>query len=439
MSTLINQALEAHRQGRLDDALMLYEATLRENPLDQMALYGQGVILLSRGDVAGLKLARRAIVMDGSAEFEKGNAADSVARLLLSHKYYEHLRDFLDELELAQIEVHGSQDFRRKIDVPVYLEPTAFDSQLNKDLKRYSPFESTHYVYAIDIVGGCNLRCPSCPVSYSTDLPKGLMKRQQFEAILDKIRQESPDENPEIWLFNWSEPMLHPLIGEFVRVAKGKGFFTFVSTNLNISSRIDDLIKAEPDRLKISLSSLKQDIYSKTHARGDIEQVVQNMGTLSKLREAYGVKTEIWLGHHLYRNTVGETESIKALANQLGFKYGPSPAIIAPIERVMTMLTETSRSLPEIRDQLLYDPTQIQAHMQSRRSGTYDCELRFNMTSIRYDGTLDLCCATTQKLNPKKDVSFMDFTHKEIEALKYHHSFCAQCIKSSLSLAILDQ
>lgn len=439
MSQFLNDALEAHRQGRLDEAIRLYKISLKDNGDDQIALYGLGVTLLSRGDLTGLEFARKALMMSPREGFDVDSAADSIVRALFNHRYYDHLKELLDDLEHALIDVKKSAEIRKKISVPAYLESTIFDTRLSRRLKRYAPIESEHYVYAIDIVGGCNLRCPSCPVSYVKELPKGLMKRDQFESILDKVRNESPDPNPEIWLFNWSEPMLHPQIGEFIRIAKERGFFTFISTNLNISQRVSDLIKAQPDRIKISISSLKQEIYSKTHVRGDIAQVVCNMKTLSKLKDECGAKTEIWLGHHLYRNTVGETESVKALASELGFKYGPSNAIIAPIERVMAMLSEDASNIPEVRDQLLYDPLQIQAYMRARRSGAYDCELRFNMTSIRYDGTLDLCCATTQKIHPLKDVAFLEHSHQEIEALKYENPFCTNCMKCGLSLSVLDQ
>jgi len=56
------------------------------------------------------------------------------------------------------------------------------------------------YMYYIDIVGTCNLRCPSCPVGnylphdfMDLQRPKGFMKLALFEQILDKIKRENSD------------------------------------------------------------------------------------------------------------------------------------------------------------------------------------------------------------------------------------------------------
>ena len=52
--------------------------------------------------------------------------------------------------------------------------------------------------YSVDIVGNCNLRCPSCPVG-NIDLkhtrPKGFILKELFYEIADKIARESGDLN----------------------------------------------------------------------------------------------------------------------------------------------------------------------------------------------------------------------------------------------------
>jgi hypothetical protein len=68
-----------------------------------------------------------------------------------------------------------------------------------------------HYFF-IDVVGTCNLRCPSCAVGNApAQLAKGLMSVATFDKILSKIRAEYSDcGRLFVDLYNWGEPGLHP-------------------------------------------------------------------------------------------------------------------------------------------------------------------------------------------------------------------------------------
>ena len=73
------------------------------------------------------------------------------------------------------------------------------------------------FKYLIDIVGGCNLACPSCPVGNSTEAarPSGAMSVDLFKAIIAKIRADQPRVR-KVALYNWTEPMLHPRLPQFI-------------------------------------------------------------------------------------------------------------------------------------------------------------------------------------------------------------------------------
>src|SRR4029077_12200269 len=75
---------------------------------------------------------------------------------------------------------------------PDYLASEVFDPQLGRSLRRYSAREGDTYIFVIDIVVACNLRCPTCPVGNSPERPKGFMDLALFERIIAKIRQDSP-------------------------------------------------------------------------------------------------------------------------------------------------------------------------------------------------------------------------------------------------------
>ena len=439
MPNTIDQALKLHQLGQVDEALLAYRELLESHPDDPVVLYGFASILLSRGQIAGLTEARKAIFNPKDSTLDRGLAADSLIQLLLQQQYKDHARDFLNDCLSTGLNIPKASHYLKAVTIPEYLDKIAFDHQLGHELERYHPIESSHYVYAIDVVGGCNLRCPTCPVANMAPMPKGLMPLKLYQKILEKIKSESIDSSPDIWLFNWTEPLLHPEIDQFVHATNAMGMTSFISSNLNMGERIENLIRAQPTRLKISLSSLRQSVYSQTHVRGNIKQVIKNLHQLAKWRDHYRSKTQIWVGHHLYKNTLEDQQKIQDLTNQLGFGYAPSPAILAPIEAVMKLIkSPDSDDLNGLRGQFLFDPLAIRESSSKRRSGKKDCELRFNMTTIQFDGNVNLCCATTKPLD-QIPIGFLDHSHQEIESIKYNSAFCKQCMNNSLHLTISDR
>ena len=444
MNTPINQALEKHRLGDLTAALALYEEALKPSPDNALALYGIGFIRLTRGDISGLQFCKRGIIELAHPDLNKALASESVLQTLIHLRHQDAAKEFLQECLNKKIPINNQTYFVDCLKLPTHLAQNRFDEQLQRKLDRYIPMESNRYVYAIDIVGGCNLRCPTCPVANQGNIPKGLMSLELFDDILKKIKHEQPNLNPDIWLFNWGEPLLHPQEDKFVMLTREHGFTSMISSNLNHGGRLESLMKASPDRMKISLSSLDQNIYSKTHARGKIDHVIENLHALAKFRDQYKSATQIWIGHHLYKNTINEQAQIQTLANSLGFGYIPSTAILAPIESVMELMdsqSNGSKSIPvsqEISQQFLYNPLEIRQINARHRSGNKDCELRFNMTTIQFDGQVNLCCGSTQKLG-QQPVSFLDKSFDDIETLKYDSKFCKKCMELNLHLTIPDR
>jgi hypothetical protein len=256
--------------------------------------------------------------------------------------------------------------------------------------------------------------------------------------VLDKIVREHAPHGPDIWLFNWGEPLMHPRVAEFIRAVHAAGLTSMISTNLNHDERIDAVMQANPQRLKVSLSSLDQAHYGQTHARGQIERVKRNLQQLAEARDRHAAATQIWIGHHLYRNTLGEQAAVQALAASLGFGYAPSQAIVAPIETAMALARGEPGVHAPLHDQLLAHPREIQAHMQARRSGRFDCELRFNMTAMDHRAHLGLCCGTTQALDAVP-VSFLELDRGEIERRKYANDFCRRCMAAQMHLTTADR
>ena len=315
-----------------------------------------------------------------------------------------------------------------------YLQPTAFDPNLGRTLRRYSPRESAHYVYAIDVVGTCNLRCPTCPVGNSPDRarPRGTMPVDLFGRILAKLRAECPDPAPEIWMFNWGEPLLHPNLPELIGLVRAAGLSAHLSTNLNIRRGLEAVLAAGPATLKVSLSGISPETYGRTHVGGSIALVRENLRHLRAILDRTKAGTRIWVSHHLYRHNGHETTELARLCAELGFAYAPIPAFYMPLERLAEVLD--GKDNPHDRGivaALPIAPGERQAMIAAQRGGGGDCELRFNQTAINHDGSVALCCAVYDQDN-MLGVGFLDEDFAALERRKYAHPFCGDCIRRNL-------
>ena len=216
-------------------------------------------------------------------------------------------------------------------------------------------------------------------------------------------------------------PLLHPDLPKFISTVKAHGLACHLSTNLNVERGLYEMIKAEPDDLKISLSGFTPESYSQTHARGELMLVKANLYLLRHYMDKCGSKTRVWVGHHLYKGGETQVPAVKALCDELGFEHHPIPAFYQPLERLMDVLG--GHTHPQVLDSLIEHPSVYIPRIRSQQSGRHDCELRFNQTVINHDGSLALCCNVYDNEN-MLNLSFIDTPHAEIEQARYQHPFC---------------
>lgn len=416
---------------RLGEAKSSYQAALQLNPAYTEAHYNLGIIFQKLGQLAEAEASFRTVLginpENVDAHYNLGSVLKELGR---QDEAIACLRQVL-KLKPGNAQVkHLLNDMLREQGLlPDYLEPTVFDAANGRWVKRYFPRESDSFIYSIDVAGTCNLRCPSCPVGNFPDAsrPKGFMDMELFRGIVKKIKREHVAENPKIWLFNWGEPMLHPKLPEMISILKQNHLYVMISTNLNTKKNLAEVIRSAPDEIKISLSAFSQPLYSRTHPKGNIDLVKENMALIRDLIDTSHVSTQVWVGHHLYRHNLQERAEVEQVCKSLGFGYSAIPAFFQPVEKMMSLIEGTlSASDANTVADLVEHPLEVLALKRKRINNDLDCELRFNMTTINHDGGVALCCGVYDYQN-MLGVNFLEASHDEIQALKYRHPFCKKC------------
>lgn len=121
----------------------------------------------------------------------------------------------------------------------------------------------------LEITNICNLDCVFCP---KTDRTKHRMTLEEFESLTDKLQNQIKF----LYFHLMGEPFLHPLLPDFIRIARRKGFVPVLTTNGTLLSKGQSVIDTGPHKIQISLHS--QEGNGKEHPEEYIRQVMAFAG-----------------------------------------------------------------------------------------------------------------------------------------------------------------
>ncbi len=128
----------------------------------------------------------------------------------------------------------------------------------------------------IEITNICNMNCSFC---HGHKRAPRRMSKDEFSFILDKLKEQTK----YIYYHLMGEPLTHPLLSEFIKMAGERGYKSIITTNGTLlKSRGDELISAGVHKVNISLHSF-EDTDDEYHA-----QYVNELATFSKKASEQG-------------------------------------------------------------------------------------------------------------------------------------------------------
>ena len=283
----------------------------------------------------------------------------------------------------------------------------------------------------IDIVGTCNLKCPSCPNGNTPNKnPIGMMDLVTFEKILDKIALEHP--GTTVAIYNWTDQFLHPQIVDFIKVIHVHGLKSLLSSNLNfIPADLKGLAESNSGGITISLSGFTQKVYGIAHKGGDIEIVKENMRKLSAALKEANSSTCVNVYYHKYKHNLDEIKLMEEFAKSLGFGFGADWAYFMPIEGVKKYI---DGNLPEADVKFIETnlALNIKKAMEAAKEFKNEpCLFPSTLLTIDWRGQVQLCCAVYDS-GRFSIGSYLDTPSKIIEERLGHHPFCRECVKNGL-------
>jgi MoaA/NifB/PqqE/SkfB family radical SAM enzyme len=281
---------------------------------------------------------------------------------------------------------------------------------------------------AIDVAGKCNIKCPSCPMGNMENLlPAGYMPAYIYKQVLNKLLLELPL-LMNIDLSSWGEPFMNPELAEIIQMTETMIPCT-VSTNLQISDKLEDVIKAQPSQLIVSTSGYGKS-YEINHAGASWQVFFDNIHLLKELIDKYKPKSQITVLYHLYRNNQQQDlDNLRSLCLKLGLKFSTTWAYLNPYDKILDFCEgrDVGTQAQKVLDVLSWDLMHSLKLSKTEAQDPCLCQRIFPI--INWDLSVSLCHIYYY---PIISNNFLDTPLDEILKLRHTQSQCVICQKHGL-------
>ena len=127
----------------------------------------------------------------------------------------------------------------------------------------------------IEITNTCNLDCHFCP---KHQRKRRQLSAEEFDLLTDKVRGKVCF----LYFHLMGEPLLHPLLPQFITMAREKGFKTVLTSNGTLLHRAMNLLDTLPHKVQLSLHS------HESNARGELSSYMEEVMTFATQAAAKG-------------------------------------------------------------------------------------------------------------------------------------------------------
>jgi MoaA/NifB/PqqE/SkfB family radical SAM enzyme len=294
--------------------------------------------------------------------------------------------------------------------------------------------ELSPYYPTVEISGTCNLRCISCPRGNS-DQPLrrgGFMRAAEYQKVAEKLVREIPFLYL-VDIYMWGEPFLNPDLAAIIKINTELGIATGISSNLNIRKNLEEVMKAAPAQIRISLSGFGKDHYEETHTGGSWDSVMNNLSLVADYVKKYQTGTLVEIYYHVNKNNKAEAKKIRQLCEELGFRFHASISMLFH-DYAMDFMDGNTLCEEAQRGKAIMTVSLEEMIETARDQKEKPCLLKRVVPIINWDLSVLPCCNySSNKIGDALVAkNFLETPLQEIVRQRAHNPLCVKCQGLSL-------
>lgn len=302
--------------------------------------------------------------------------------------------------------------------------------QEDEDFIHYSTLKPRDY--SIDVSGGCNLHCISCPRAAGDPRrpSPGLMSFETFQLVIEKIKREDPFVG-NIQLYQWGEPTLNRKLPAMIRYARQEGVYSAISSNLNLQVDYQGIIVSRPEWFRISASGWGRD-YEITHTGGNWDIFFSNLQEVARLRKEIHPEMKLELYYHLYKHSTGEGfRRFRDLCEELAIEFHPVYAYLISLDDVLRY-TEGVPLPPAAKEAQQRMLLHLDEGLRGARSeADLPCDA-FRSVHINADLSVSNCMMYFYPQENRAVANYLESSIDEIMAERGRCRLCKRCMQQGM-------
>lgn len=240
----------------------------------------------------------------------------------------------------------------------------------------------------IEITNTCNLNCDFCPKHTRS---KRQLSAEEFDLLTDKIRGKVCF----LYFHLMGEPLLHPLLPQFITTAREKGFKTVLTSNGTLLHRAMNLLDTLPHKIQLSLHS------HESNAQGKLSEYMDEVMRFSTQAAAKGTCIVLRLWNQGGRDK--ENEEVMSLIE----RYVPRPWKERPdgfrLSNNLYLEFDRKFEWPNFENDI---------EGKSKENREVFCKALIKQIGVLSDGNLVPCC-----LDHNGDVILGNLFHQSLEEI----------------------
>lgn len=302
------------------------------------------------------------------------------------------------------------------------------DAQLEKG-RDYINYRSVARPTAVvDVSGMCDLRCPCCVRGSDLKLrPNGLMSYRTYENVLEKLTSDMPLLTM-IELSAWGEPLLNPDLPKIVAITE-KCVPACVSTNLKNVEGLEELIKARPTELHVTINGCES-CYERMMAGATWRELSDNLHLLGALAAKHHFAANILLKAYAYDcDTDAQKQHFLEMAARLNLRVQFCTPYLSPYDRLLSYVESNEWSCSDelaVRS-LTWDVDR--ALSLARRDIGRPCLCQRIFPIINWDLSVGQCHVFH---DPVVSPNYLETDWDELLSLRHGAPHCRVCQKHGL-------